>query len=281
MIQGVNEMKDFSNKFIYITGGSSGIGLEIAKTFSSLGAHVAVFARNKENLEKAKNNIENQRKSKSQKIYSLQVDVSDNNNVQSKMNTAVKEFGVPDILVSNAGLSSAGYFEDISFDLFDAVIKTNLYGTRNVIAALFPHMKNRDCQIVIVSSGAGLMGLFGYSAYGASKFALVGFAESLRSELNRYNIAVSLVCPPEVDTPGLAMEAKAGVPPVLRVGKSIAGRLKTIPVAKTIVAGISRKKFLIIPGWRMKFLFLNHRLTNGWSTRLTTSLVASWIHRND
>jgi 3-dehydrosphinganine reductase len=281
MIQGVNEMKDFSNKFIYITGGSSGIGLEIAKKFSSLGAHVAVFARNKENLEKAKNNIENQRKSKSQKIYSLQVDVSDNNNVQSKMNTAVKEFGVPDILVSNAGLPSAGYFEDISFDLFDAVIKTNLYGTRNVIAALFPHMKNRDCQIVIVSSGAGLMGLFGYSAYGASKFALVGFAESLRSELNRYNIAVSLVCPPEVDTPGLAMEAKAGVPPVLRVGKSIAGRLKTIPVAKTIVAGISRKKFLIIPGWRMKFLFLNHRLTNGWSTRLTTSLVASWIHRND
>ena len=81
-------MKDFSNKFVYITGGASGIGLETAKIFSSLGAHVAVFACSKENLDKARNNIESQRKSKSQKIYSLQVDVSDNNDVQSKMNTA-------------------------------------------------------------------------------------------------------------------------------------------------------------------------------------------------
>ena len=138
------------------------------------------------------------------------------------MNTALIEFGAPDILVSNAGIPCAGYFEDISFEFFDATMKTNVYGARNIVAALLPHMKNRDCQIVIVSSGAGLMGLFGYTGYGTSKFALVGFAESLRSELNRYNIAVSLVCPPEVDTPGLAMETKIGKPPVLSQQKVLA-----------------------------------------------------------
>jgi len=141
-------------------------------------------------------------------------------------------------------------------------------------------MKNRDCQIAIVSSAAGLIGAFGYTGYGTSKFALVGFTESLRSELNRYNIAVTLVCPPEVDTPLIAVEAST-LPPVTRVLKNLSGTLKPIPVAKTIVAGISRKKSLVLPGLRMKFLFLNHRLTNGWATRLTTSLIANWIHRND
>jgi 3-dehydrosphinganine reductase len=158
-------------------------------------------------------------------------------------------------------------------------MKINVYGTHSVIAALLPFMKNRSGQIVIISSAAGLMGMFGYTSYATTKYALVGFAECLRSELKRYNIHVSVVCPPEVDTPFLANENT--IPPEARSLKNFAGTLKPGPVAKTIVKGIAQKRFLIVPGILAKMLFINHRLTNGLSTRLSSDLIVKWVQRKN
>lgn len=271
-------MRDFSNRRVYITGGSSGIGLETAKIFSGLGAHIVIFARDKEKLNKAKQAIEGQKRINSQMIQSMQLDASDNNDVQLKMKAVVEEFGAPDILIANAGVPCTRYFEDISYELFDSTMKVNVYGVRNVIAALFPVMKNRGSQIAIVSSAAGIMGLFGYTAYGASKYALVGFAENLRSEMRRYDIAITLVCPPDVDTPMLTLEEKT-MPPETAAIANIGGKLKPFPVAKAIVSGIARRKFLVIPGIVTRYVFFNHRLTNGWSTRFLTDLVAGLARR--
>jgi short-subunit dehydrogenase len=138
-------------------------------------------------------------------------------------------------------------------------------------------MKDRGGRIVIISSAAGLMGMFGYTSYATSKYALVGFAECLRSELKRYDISVTLVCPPEVDTPFLANEST--IPSEARALKNFAGTLQPGPVAKAIVKGISKKKFLVIPGILANLLFLNHRLTNGWATRITSDLIVKWMQR--
>lgn len=268
-------MKDFSNKLVYITGGSSGIGLETAMQLSSLGAHVAIFARNRDRLDQAKKDIENHRRSPDQKFHVMTVDVADNDDVREKMDQAIIQFGVPDIVITSAGIGQADYFENIPHHSFDALMKINVYGTRSVIAALLPSMKDRGGQIVIISSAAGLMGMFGYTSYSTSKYALVGLAECLRSELKGYNIAVTLVCPPEVATPFLSNEA--GMPPEARALKNFAGTLKPAPVARTIIKGIGKKSFLVVPGLLAKLLFLNHRLTNGLATRLSSDIIVRLV----
>lgn len=269
-------MEPFKDRLVYITGGSSGIGLAVARILSARGAHIAIFARNTENLETARRDIEQVRQSPSQKITCLQMDVSDDQDVQKKMAAAAAHFGIPDLVITSAGAGHADNFENISHDDFDALMKVNVYGTRSVIAALVPEMKKkRGGRIVILSSAAGLMGVFGYSSYSTTKFALVGFADCLRTELKPHGIAVTLVCPPEVDTPFLSNEKT--LPLEGQVLKNIAGTLKVEPVARAIVRGIERNNYLVIPGWWTRYLYFNHRLLNGWGTRLVSDLVVKWV----
>jgi 3-dehydrosphinganine reductase len=269
-------MKNFHEQLVYITGGSSGIGLAVARELSGRGAHIAIFARNPENLETARRDIEQSRRSAAQRISCLQMDVTDDRDVQDKMSAAVSRFGIPDLLITSAGAGHADNFENISHDAFDALMKVNVYGTRSVVAALVPEMKKKPGgRIVILSSAAGLMGVFGYTSYSTTKFALVGFADCLRTELKPHGIAVTLVCPPEVNTPFLSNES--ALPLEGRVLKDIAGTLQVEPVARTIVRGIERNRYLVIPGWWTRYLYFNHRLTNGWGTRLVTDLVVTWV----
>ena len=119
------------------------------------------------------------------------------------------------------------------------------------------------------------MGMFGYSLYSTSKYALIGFSECLRSELKRYNIHVSVVCPPEVKTPFIEEEAKT-LPPEARAVKNLAGLLEPRHVAKSIVHGIKKKRFLIVPSLLTKWLYFNHRISNGHLTRI----ISDWIVRH-
>jgi short-subunit dehydrogenase len=100
----------------------------------------------------------------------------------------------------------------------------------------------------------------------------VGFTECLRSELKRFNINVTLVCPPEVKTPFIEEEAKT-LPPEARVVKNLAGLLTPQQAAKAIVSGIKRKKFLVVPGIMARSLLFWHRISNGFLTRKPADLI--------
>ena len=266
-------MAFFSGKLAYITGGSSGIGLETARLLVSEGCSLVLFARKQAGLDKARQALEARIIGKNQRIDTVSMDVADNDDVQQKIKTAVTEYGVPDILINSAGIGTADYFENISYEAFDRVMKINVYGTRNTIAALLPYM--RSCgrgHIVNLSSEAGLIGMFGYSLYSTSKYALVGLSECLRSELKRMNIDVTVVCPPEVDTPFVAEEAPT-LPPEARAVKSMAGLLKPEYVAKTIVKALKKKKFLVVPGLMARYLYFNHRISNGHLTHFFSDLI--------
>lgn len=271
-------MKGFEGKIIYITGGSSGIGLEMARIFAGRGAHLVLLARNRQKLEGAVRSVEESRLSQGQKIASLSVDVADPADVEEKMAAAVKEYGPPDILVCSAGINKhADHFENITYGMFDEVMKTNVYGPRTVIHTLLPAMKPRKGHVVILSSAAGLFGMFGYTAYGTSKAALLGLADSLRYELRPLGMKVTVVCPPEVDTPMNLDEAKT-LPKEGRAMKDMAGMLTPEYAARVIVRAIAKEQYFFIPGPLTRFFYLLHRLTNGMGTRITSDAVV-WLTR--
>jgi len=271
-------MKNFEGKLIYITGGSSGIGLEMGKIFASRGADLLLLARDEQKLMQARQSMEMLRLKSAQKTGIMSVDVSDFADVQSKMGIALKEYGPPDVLVNSAGINKyADHFENITPAMFDEVMQINLYGPRNMIYTLLPAMKPGKGHIVILSSAAGLFGMFGYTAYGTSKAALLGLSDSLRYELKPMGMKLTVVCPPEVDTPMNLDEAKT-LPQEGRAVKGLGGFLTPEYAAMAIVKAVEREQYLFIPGASTRFLYLLHRLSNGWLTRLTSDLVI-WITR--
>ncbi|HSA15996.1 MAG TPA: SDR family oxidoreductase, partial [Spirochaetota bacterium] len=266
-------MKNFNGKCAYITGGSSGIGLEMGKLLAAEGADVVLIARNKKKLDEAAALISAMRRDASRRVLTLSVDVSDNKDVVKKMKEAVKKIGAPDLLVNSAGINKwADRFENITFDMFDEVMKINLYGARNMTHALIDSIKEKKGHVVILSSAAAIFGMFGYTAYATSKAALLAFAESLRYELKPAGVSVTVVCPPEVDTPMNYDEAKT-LPPEGRAVKSLGGFLMPDKVARDILDAVRKDRYFFVPGFSTRVLYALHRFTNGAITRITADAV--------
>ncbi|MDD5712268.1 MAG: SDR family oxidoreductase [Smithellaceae bacterium] len=250
---------DYGARNIFITGGSSGIGLATAKLFSSRGANVAIFARGEKRIADALVEIEAARRSGGQKFTGGTLDVSDNEAVQAVFSQKMGEFGIPDVLVNCAGIAYPNYFEDIPYEKFDQTLKINLYGIRNTVAAAVPHMKKQGGgSIVNISSVAGFVGVFGYTAYSSSKFGIIGFSQCLRGELKPHNITVSVCCPPDTDTPQLHEENKTK-PAETRAIAGNAGLLQPAQVAEALVKGMEKGKFMILPGLESKYIYLAQR----------------------
>jgi short-subunit dehydrogenase len=163
------------------------------------------------------------------------------------------------VLINSAGRARPDYFDRIPCEQMDATMRVNFYGVWHSVSALLPHMKQKGGHIANVSSIAGFLGVFGYTDYCASKFAVMGFSEALRSEVKPYDIRVSVLCPPDTDTPGLAAE-EGTKPEETRMIAANAKVLQPEAVAKALIKGIERGRFMIIPGLDGKFTWLIKRL---------------------
>jgi NAD(P)-dependent dehydrogenase (short-subunit alcohol dehydrogenase family) len=252
-------MKTFEGRNIYVTGGSSGIGLSAATLLAGLGANVLIFARTEERLAQALKEIEGQRKSDEQRFSSMRLDVSEHQEVNRVMSLAVESFGIPDVMINAAGKAHPRHFEDIAYEQFDEIMKTNFYGVWNTVKALVPYMKKRGGHIVNIASMAGFLGVFGYADYAASKFAIIGFSETVRSELKRYGIRVSVLCPPDTDTPGFELENRAKPEET----KAISGTVKLMDpdeVARALIRGVRKGRFMIFANAEGRFIYLLKRL---------------------
>ena len=248
-------MKKFDDKTVYITGGSKGIGLSVAKAFAGLGSNVVIFARSEGPLQTAVAEIKESQISERQVIDYASVDVIDDEICASVMKEAVANYGVCDILICCPGGAQPEYFESISASDFDFTMKLNLYSTRNTIAALLPFMKEAGGgHIVTLSSIAGFLGVFGYTDYCAAKFALIGFSEALKAEMKQYNIKVSVLCPPDTDTPGFENENQTKPEETKAISEN-AKLMSAEDVAKGLIKGIKKNRFLIIPGFEGKLVY--------------------------
>ncbi len=253
----------FSEKVVYITGGSSGIGLAVAESMAVRGAHVLMFARRIGALEEAVERVKQSRKNEHQKIGCYPLDVADPNAVKRVMDQAVMAFGIPDILINSAGRARPEYFEKITVAHFNETLGVNLGGVWNTIAVLLPYMRERGAgHIVNVASIAGFLGLFGYTDYCASKFGVIGLSEALRNELKPHGIHVSVLCPPDTDTPGYAME-NVGKPPETRAISKNAKLMSAADVARDMMNGMIKKRFMIIPSMDGRLLYFAKRWLPG------------------
>ena len=252
-------MKEFNGKTVFIPGGSSGIGLSAAKLLASQGAHVVILARNSKRLEEASAGIKQNRKSDTQRVGFMTLDVSVNAAVKSTMAKAVSDFGTPDLLINCAGRAYPRNFEDISFTQFDETMRINMYGIWNTCQTLIPLMKKKGGVIVNTSSMCGFIGVFGYTDYCASKYAVVGFSEALKSELKQFNIAVQVLCPPDTDTPGFQEENKTKPEETKEISAS-AKLMSPDDVARVLLNDIGTGKFMIIPNMDGKITFIMKRL---------------------
>jgi 3-dehydrosphinganine reductase len=243
----MKKMAGFDGKLAFITGGSSGIGLAAAELLAREGAGVVIFARGLKRLEEAAGRIEAARKSAQRPVGFRQLDVTDHRQVKQVMEEAVAEYGPPDLLVNCAGRAYPNYFENITWEQFDETMKVHIYGIWNTVSALVPYMKERGGWIANTTSLLGFLGVFGYTDYCASKFAIIGFSEALRSELKRHGIGVSVLCPPDTDTPGFAVENLTKPPETVAVSEG-GGLMRPEEVAAVLLKGIRKGRFHILPG---------------------------------
>lgn len=268
------KLTEFASAQVFVVGGSLGIGLGVAQRLAGLGADVTIFARRRELLEQAAEAVRAARRDARQSIAWRQVDVANHDQVVATMDSLVAERGAPDVLINCAGRAYPRYFEDITYAQFAETMLVNLHGCWNTIQALLPHMKARGRgYIVNTSSVAGLIGVFGYTDYCASKFAVVGFSEALRGELKPHGITVSVLCPPDTDTPGLATE-NLSKPEETHAISASAKVMSPAAVADALVRGMVRNTFLIVPGFDSRLGVLAKRFVPGVVHRVMDRAVA-------
>ena len=245
-------MRWYEGKKLFITGGSSGIGRACALQAASWGADVAIAARGKDRLDEVLAELDALGKGKHSAFV---LDVSNRDAVQDLVPQVLGSLGGLDVLINNAGIAHPGYIHEIPHDVYDSMMAVNYFGAVNVTRAFLPHLEEqRRGHICNVSSVLGFMGVFGYTAYAASKFALTGFSECLRQELVNKNVSVSVVYPPDTDTPQFHAENEIKPPET----KMISGNIKVMQpehVARIMLDGIARDRQHIIPGAGSKFIY--------------------------
>ena len=179
------------DKVVIITGGSSGIGKALAEVFGKNGSKVLITGRNKADLDIAVSDL----KSKGILISGFVADVSREEDNKLMAKEAIDRFGKIDVLINNAGISMRALFEEVDMAVVKKVMDINFYGVLYATQACMPEILRNKGSVVGISSIAGYRGLPGRTGYSASKFALNGFLEVLRTEMLYRGVHVLTACP--------------------------------------------------------------------------------------
>jgi dehydrogenase/reductase SDR family member 7B len=179
------------DKVVIITGGTSGIGKALAETFGKAGSKILITGRNTAELEATVNEL----RAKSITISGLRADVTVEDDNRKMAEEAVRLYGRIDILINNAGISMRALFSEVDLDVVKKVMDINFYGVLYATKYCLPQITQNKGSVIGISSIAGFRGLPGRTGYSASKFALNGFLEVLRTELLKTGVHVLTACP--------------------------------------------------------------------------------------
>jgi len=248
-------------KWAIICGGSKGIGKATAKEIVQLGGNVCIVARNTATLEEATQEINALKATEDQTVEKISCDTTDIVKLEPLFTDFISKHGVPDYLINFVGISYPDYIEKLTLDDFKKHMDINYYGQLVPILILLPYFKEeKKGHIGNASSISGYSGQMGYAAYAPTKFAIAGLSEALRHEIKPYNINVSVLYPPDTQTPGLEEEAETRPEELNIISESWGGLLSAEEVAEKYIKGLLKEKFYIMPGsskflWRVMRFF--------------------------
>jgi 3-dehydrosphinganine reductase len=226
-----------------VTGGASGIGLALVRRLTAAGTRVSVLDVDDEGLQRLARDP-----ALAGRVAAEPGDVGERMHAYAAVAACAERHGTPDLLVTCAGVVRPGYFRTLDDAEFEREMHINYFGTLWPIRAVVPAMAEAGRgSIVGISSLAGLLGYFGYTAYGPTKYAVAGLCDTLRIELKPLGIFVGCVYPPDVDTPMLAAEEPLQPPEARAMNKGLPA-LSPDVVVDAIFDGIAHGRTRIFPG---------------------------------
>ncbi len=170
------------------------------------------------------------------------------------MRQASEALGDPQVVILSAGIAVPGHFAAMPIEVFEQSMRVNYFGSLHCAHAALPYLRKvKHSSLVFISSGAGLLGIFGYASYAPTKFAVRGLAEVLRAELAPHDIHVCIAYPPDTDTPQYKKENETK-PPQTKAITASAGLWSADDVANAIIKGIDARKYSIAIGLELRLL---------------------------
>ena len=263
-------------KHAVLTGGGSGLGLGLAVRLLKRGSDVSVLDLSVNDQNRAA--LDAAARAGNGRWEFIETDITQEDRTRDAVARAVEQFGPPDLAINSAGIGLCKSFADMSGESFRRVIDINLIGSYNFAAAVMPHL-TKGSRIALVSSMAGITSNYGYAAYGASKFGVVGLAKTLRYEYEPRGIGVSCICPPEVKTPLVTKERADGDPVALDL-KLIAGSMEADPACDQMLAGLDAGRWQIIPGFAGKVTAFAAQRTPGTFYRVMHMLIRKYMRKH-
>ncbi|XP_074060946.1 dehydrogenase/reductase SDR family member 7B isoform X2 [Macrotis lagotis] len=228
---------------VVITGATSGLGKECAKTFYAAGAKLIICGRSQEKLKELVRELSATHSKKTHEPHIVVFDLADSDTIVPAANEILKYTGHVDILINNAGISYRGSIMDTALEVDKKVMETNYFGPVALTKAILPSMiEKKQGHIVVISSIQGKISIPFRSAYAASKHATQAFFDCLRAEVEQHEVEVTVICPGYIQT-NLSLNAltadgtKYGV-----MDKTTVSGRSPAEVAQTVLSAVGKKK---------------------------------------